>query len=402
MMKPLAHRTKEVSESQTFAIAGEVRRMRQEGIDVVSFALGEPDFPSPRAARDAAVEALDTNFTKYTAFDGMWELRDAVARKFREENGLDATAESVIISVGGKHSIYNILMALCERGDEVLIPAPYWVSYPEMVKLTEATPVVIPTTAETQFKITPEMLRRKITDRTKLLIINSPSNPTGMMYTRAELEAIAAVVREHEFFVLSDELYEKIIFDGREHVSIGSLPGMANRTITVNGASKIFAMTGWRIGFLTGPADIVHAASIVQSQSTTNPTSFAQKGVLAALARSQDDVARMVRAYAERRDAIVRLLRDVPDVSFIPPDGTFYVWMDVSPYLHGATPTVNALAHYLLSEHHVGIMPGSAFGDPAHLRISFSCSMDDIVRGVERVRAGLLALRHEHAAALAG
>jgi aspartate aminotransferase len=397
-MKSLAHRTLDVSESQTFAIAGEVRRLRQEGIDIVSFALGEPDFPSPRAARDAAVEALDSNFTKYTHFDGMWELREAVAEKFRTENALDSSPDRVIISVGGKHSIYNVLMALCERGDEVLIPSPYWVSYPEMVKLTEATPVVISTDAGTSYKITPDLLRRHITDRTKLLIINSPSNPTGMMYMREELEALAAVAREHDFYVLSDELYEKIVFDGREHVSIGSLRGMSSRVITVNGASKIFAMTGWRIGFLTGPPEIIHAASIVQSQSTTNPTSFAQKGVLAALEKSSADVATMVRAYGERRDVITALLSDIPGISFIPPDATFYVWIDVSSYLHGSTSTVRELCEYLLREHRVGIMPGSAFGDPAHIRLSFSCSMDDIKRGVERMRIGLNALRHEHAA----
>lgn len=392
-MKLLAKRTFNVTESQTFAIAGEVRRMRESGIDVVSFALGEPDFPSPRCARNAAVDALDTNFTKYTAFDGITELRAAVAEKFRRENGLPATTESVIISCGGKHSIFNVLMALCEEGDEVVIPAPYWVSYPEMVKLTGAASVIIPTTAATRFKITPDQLRKAISPHTKLVVINSPSNPTGMMYTKDELHALARVLAGTGIYIISDELYEKIVYDGNTHCSIGSFDEVRDQTITINGASKIFSMTGWRIGFLTGPMDVVHAASIVQSQSTTNATSFAQRGVLAALGNAAADVTTMVAAYRERRDVIVDLLADLPGTSFLKPDGTFYVWLDVAGCLNPRTPDVQSVALHLLKNHHVGLMPGSAFGSDAHLRISFSCSLDDIREGVRRVREGILALQ---------
>jgi len=388
-MKPLALRTRDVHESQTFAIAGEVRRMRDAGMDIVSFTLGEPDFPSPKSAIDAAEYALENNFTKYTAFDGIPELRAAVADKFNRDNGLHATPESVIISCGGKHSIFNILMAVCEGGDEVLIPAPYWVSYPEMVKLTGATPVILPTTAASRFKISAEQLRAAITPKTKLLIINTPSNPTGMMYTADELHAIAKVLAGTGIYILSDELYEKIVFDGNRHVSIGSFDEVRDQTITVNGASKIFAMTGWRIGFLTGPMEVVHAASIVQSQSTTNATSFAQKGVLAALRDSAADVIKMVDAYHERRDVIVGLLDEIPGISYCRPDGTFYAWVNVSHCLSESMPDVQYLAFHLLQQHHVGVMPGSAFGDPNHIRISFSCSLADIRKGIVRLRNGL-------------
>lgn len=363
--------------------------MRDAGLDIVSFTLGEPDFPSPQCAIAAAEYALEHNFTKYTAFDGIPELRAAVAEKFNRDNGLRATPESVIISCGGKHSIFNILMAVCEEGDEVLIPAPYWVSYPEMVKLTAATPVILSTTSATRFKITADQLRAAITPRTKMLIINTPSNPTGMMYTADELHEIAKVLAGTGIYILSDELYEKIVFDGNRHVSIGSFDEVRDQTITVNGASKIFAMTGWRIGFLTGPMEVVHAASIVQSQSTTNATSFAQKGVLAALKDSGADVVRMVEAYHERRDVIVDLLENIPGISFCRPDGTFYVWVNVSNCFTESIPDVQHLAFHLLQQHHVGVMPGSAFGDPNHIRISFSCSLADIRKGVLRLASGL-------------
>ncbi|HZV13093.1 MAG TPA: pyridoxal phosphate-dependent aminotransferase [Candidatus Kapabacteria bacterium] len=391
-MKTLAKRTKGVSESQTFAIAGEIRKLKAAGEDIVSFALGEPDFPSPKCARDAAVDALDHNFTKYTAFEGIPELRQAVAEKFRRDNKLSATAETVLVSCGGKQAIYNALQAICEEGDEVLIPSPYWVSYPEMVKLASAKPVFIKTGEATKYKVTPELLRTAITPRTKLIILNTPSNPSGMMYTESELRALAHILAEQDIYILADELYEKIVFDGNTHTSIGSFDEVRDRTVTINGASKVFSMTGWRIGFMHANPEIVHAASIVQIQSTTSATSFAQKGALAALLYAGDDVKRMVAAFQKRRDLLCSLLQDVPNISFTPPQGAFYLWLNVRHYLESAKMNVSDFAHHLLQNYKVGLMPGNAFGDENYLRISFACSEDDIKEGIARLHNGLASL----------
>ncbi len=391
-MKPLAHRIQGVSESRTFAIAGEIRKLRDAGEDIVSFALGEPDFPSPDCARLAAEAALDNNFTKYTAFEGMFELRTAVAEKFQRDNHLHATPETVLITCGGKQAIYNTLQAVCESGDEVLIPAPYWVSYPEMVKLSGATPVIIRTDASTDYKLTPALLRSALTPRTKLIFINSPSNPSGMMYSEAELRALASIIDEKDLYVLSDELYEKIVFDGNTHCSIGSFPEMRERTITVNGASKVFSMTGWRIGYMHASPEIIHAASVVQIQSTTSATSFAQKGALAALKCADADVQLMVAAFQKRRDLISGLLRDIPGISFATPQGAFYVWINVSRHLECASMDANEPVHYLLFKYKVGLIPGDAFGDGSYLRISFACSDRDINEGAKRLKEGLASI----------
>jgi len=391
-MKNFAKRIQGVTESQTFAIAGEIRKLKAAGEDIVSFALGEPDFPSPRSARDAAVMALDSNFTKYTAFEGIPELREEIAEKFRRDNNLNATADTILVSCGGKQAIYNALQAICEEGDEVLIPSPYWVSYPEMVKLSSAAPVFIPTNAESRFKITPELLRAAITPRTKLIILNTPSNPSGMMYTESELHALAKILAENEIYILADELYEKIIFDGNAHVSIGSFDETRDLTITINGASKVYSMTGWRIGFMHASPAIIHAASIVQIQSTTSATSFAQKGALAALVSAGEDVKTMVAAFQHRRDLILSLLRDIPGVSFIPPEGAFYVWLNVNRYIESHGMNISELAHNLLLKYKVGLMPGSAFGDKSYLRLSFACSEKDIKEGTSRLREGLTSL----------
>ncbi len=387
--KRLSRRSLNVNESTTLAIAAQAKKMQAEGIRVVSLSTGEPDFPTPEVVKRAAIAAIERNFTKYTQSEGTPELRRAVAEKFNRENGVPAAPESVLISAGGKHSIFNAMMAIAEAGDEVIIPCPYWVSYPEIVKLAEAKPVLMPTSRDDHYKITPEQLRQTITPRTRALFLNSPSNPTGVMYTPEELEALAEVIAEAGIYVISDELYEKIIYDGRRHFSIGSLPALKDLAITVNGVSKAYSMTGWRIGYMTGPADVMAAAGRIQSQVTSNPTSISQAAALAAITVTTDEVATMVAAFARRRDLVLSLLDQIPGLRYARPDGAFYVFIDVSGHYTDQVRDSAELATRLLCEHHVATVPGSAFGDDRAIRISYACSEDDIRAGIARIAEGL-------------
>jgi aspartate aminotransferase len=389
----LSQRSCCISESTTLAIAAEAKRMSAAGIDVVSLSTGEPDFPTPEVVKQAAIAAIDANFTYYTQSDGIPELRRIIAEKFTRENSIPTEPSEVLVSVGGKHSIFNALSAVVDDGDEVIIPAPYWVSYPEMVRLVGGTPVEVATSAEDRYKVTPRMLEEYRTELTRAIFINSPSNPTGVMYTREELEAIGRWAAESGLYVISDELYEKIVYDGNEHFSIGSMPELRELAITVNGVSKAYSMTGWRIGYMRAPIDVLKAASRVQSQVTSSPSSISQMAALAALESAAEDVVEMAAAFERRRDMICDLLGALPDVRFPRPDGAFYVLVDVSSYLGESHPDTESLARMMLAEHHVAVVPGSAFGDARSIRLSYACSEENIREGVLRFRRALEQVR---------
>ncbi|MBL7997297.1 MAG: pyridoxal phosphate-dependent aminotransferase [Candidatus Kapabacteria bacterium] len=392
-MLELSRRVAGASESQTLAIAARAKSMKQAGIDVISLSTGEPDFPTPQCAKQAAIDALNENFTHYTESNGIPELRRAVAEKFRNENGIVTADEStVLISCGAKHSIMNILGAMCNPGDEVIIPAPYWVSYPAMVALTGATPVIVPATPEHRFLMQPAALAAALTPRTKCVILNSPSNPTGMMYSESELRALAAVLEQHDCYVISDEIYEKIHYGVVPHFSIGSIRDIADRVITVNGCSKAYAMTGWRIGFANAPKNVFAQAAKIQSQDTSNPTSIAQRAALAALRFAADDVEAMRRVFARRREMVCELVGAIGGIRILQPDGAFYIWMDVRDVLGGTVPDSATLCSKLLEEHHLALVPGEAFGASGYLRASFAAAESDITYGMARLAACIASL----------
>ncbi|MFM8568931.1 MAG: pyridoxal phosphate-dependent aminotransferase [Candidatus Kapaibacterium sp.] len=386
-MQSLSRRVIAATESQTLAITARAKKLKQRGEDVVSLATGEPDFPTPSCAKHAAIEAIESDFSHYTDSNGIPELREAVADKFRRENGIiGADASTVLISCGAKHSIMNALSALCNPGDEVIVVAPYWVSYPAMVIIAEATPVVIDTTPESQFRVRPEQIRDALTHRTKCIILNSPSNPTGMILTREDWEGIVRVLESHDCYIISDEIYEKIQYDRVPHISPGSFTSIAHRVITVNGCSKAYAMTGWRVGFMNAPADVFVQAAKVQSQDTSNPTSIAQKAALSALLHADEDVERMRQEFGRRRELVCGLVDAIGGIRVLQPDGAFYLWIDLRGVLGGHVPTSQAFAERLLERHHCATVPGEAFGAPGFLRISFAASDEDIRRGVARLR----------------
>jgi aspartate aminotransferase len=384
-MRALSGRVLAASESQTLAIAARAKALARAGHDVVSLAVGEPDFATPQCVCDAAVAAIAQGKTRYTESSGIPELRRAVAEKFRRENQLPfASEDSVLVSCGAKHSIMNALHAICNPGDRVIIVAPYWVSYPAMVTLAGAEPIVVETTPEDGFRLCPDRLRQQLDERVACVILNSPCNPTGAMYTREQLDELAAVLAEHDCYIISDEIYEKLAYT-TPHVSIGAIASVADRTITVNGCSKAYAMTGWRIGFMTGPRAVIEQAAKVQSQDTSNPTTIAQYAALAALECAEPDVARMRERFAERRRLLLELLARVLLVRAYPPDGAFYVWLDVRPLL-GDQMSSHQLATRLLEELFVATVPGEAFGMNGYLRLSFATSEDNLARAVERLR----------------
>ncbi len=370
------------------------KEMRRQGIDVISFGVGEPDFDTPADVKAAAVAAIEQGFTKYTPVQGIPELRQAIAAKLKRDNGLDYAPEQILVSSGAKESVYHAVMALCEAGDEVIIPAPYWVSYPEQVKLAGATPVYVMAGAETGFKVTPEMLERHVTPRTRLLILNSPSNPTGAVYSRAELQALAEFCVAREIAVISDEIYEKLVYEG-EHVSIASLgPEIKRLTVVINGLSKSHAMTGWRIGYAAAEPEVIKAMASFQSHSTTHPASIAQKAAVAALNGPEDAVAAMREEFRRRRDYIVDRLGQIPGFRVNRPAGAFYVFPNAEPLLGRRiggreVRTDLDLAEALLTEARVAVVPGTAFGAPGHLRISYATSMERIKEGLDRVAAAL-------------
>lgn len=378
----LAARVSQVTPSLTLAIAAKAKAMKAEGIDVCSFSAGEPDFDTPAHIKAAAAQALESGKTKYGPAAGEPKLREAIARKLQSDNGLDYKAENVIVTNGGKHSLYNLMVALIDPGDEVIIPAPYWLSYPEMVTLVGGKPVIIQTDATTGYKITPEQLRAAITPKTKLFVLNSPSNPTGMVYTPEEIKALAQVVVDADIYVVSDEIYEKILYDDAQHISIGSLgKEIFERTLISNGFAKAYSMTGWRLGYLAGPVDIIKAASTIQGHSTSNVCTFAQYGAIAALESSQDCVEEMRQAFAQRRQVMLDRLNAIPGLSCPKPDGAFYLFPDISKTGLKSLEFCDAL----IEAHQVAVIPGIAFGADNNIRLSYATDLATIEKGMDRL-----------------
>ena len=377
----LASRVSELTPSLTLSIDSKAKALRAEGVDVYSFGAGEPDFDTPEHIKAAAIEALNAGFTKYTPSSGTPELRAAISEKFKRDNGLDYKPSEIIVSNGAKQSCFNAIMAVCGEGDEVIIPAPFWLSYPEMVRLAGAEPVIVQTTAENDWKMTPQQFEEAMSPRTKMVIINSPGNPTGAVYSKEELRAIVEVAADEEITILSDEIYECLTYDGAEHVSIASLtPEARDLTITINGFSKAYAMTGWRLGYLGAPEKITKAIDSMQSHATSGPCSFAQKGGLAALTGSQQCVADMREEFNLRREYMFDRLSAIHNVSAVKPKGAFYMLADVSKL--GMTST--NFADRLLSKANVAVVPGIAFGDDRVVRLSYATGLDVIKPGLDR------------------
>ena len=378
----ISRRAASLAPSLTLAIDSKAKQMKAEGQDVVGFGAGEPDFDTPQHIKDAAIAALQAGFTKYTPSSGIPELRQAIADKFQRENGLSYKPSQIIVSSGGKHSCYNVILATCEEGDEVIIPAPYWLSYPEMVKLAGATPVILPTTDQTEFKVTPAQLRAAVTPRTRLFILNSPSNPTGTVYTPDEIKALGDVCVEKGVLIMSDEIYEHLLYDGAVHRSVASFsPAHAEHTIIVHGFAKAWSMTGWRLGFLAAPEPIAKAIDAVQSHSTSNPTSFAQKGGVAALTGPQAHLPLWLAEYTRRRTYACKKLNSIPGISCVNSKGAFYLFPNISKL--GLTST--EFCARLLDQQKVAAVPGIAFGADDYLRISYATSLANLEKGLDRL-----------------
>lgn len=397
-MSVLSNRARNLKPSPTLAITAKAKSMTAQGIHVISFGAGEPDFDTPDNIKKAAIRAIESGFTKYTAAGGIDELKDAVIEKFRRDNQLTFKRSEILISCGGKHAIYNLAQALFDQGDEVIIPAPYWVSYPAIVELANAIPVVIETEEKNDFKVKPEDLFRVITSKTKALVLNSPSNPTGSAYAKGDLEKIAEIAVKKNIFLISDEIYEKIVYDGFKFESIASLgEEIRKKTIIAHGVAKTYSMTGWRIGYTAGPEEIVTAMTNIQSQSTSNPNSIAQKASVEALLGPQQEVDRMVSAFDQRRNYIVDRLNGMKGVSCYKPVGAFYVFPNFSSY-HGRSyqgkKIVNSsdLAAFLLEVARVAVVPGIEFGAGAFQRLSYATSMEDIREGLNRIEEALTKL----------
>jgi len=378
----LAARVAQVSPSLTLVIAAKAKAMKAEGIDVCSFSAGEPDFDTPAHIKAAAKQALDLGKTKYGPAAGEPQLRAAIAHKLQLENALDYQDQNIIVTNGGKQSLFNLMLTMIEPGDEVIIPVPYWLSYPEMVKLAGGVPVFISTDAATGYKVTATQLRQSITPRTRLFILNSPSNPTGMVYTPEELQAIAQVVVEQDIWVVSDEIYEKILYDGAKHLSIGSLGAeIFARTIVSSGFAKAYSMTGWRVGFLAGPVELIQAVTKIQGHSTSHVCTFAQHGAIAALEGSQDCVEQMRQAFAERRQVMLDHLEAIPGLTCTKPDGAFYLFVNIGKTGLKSLDFCNAL----LESQQVATVPGIAFGVDDHIRLSYATDTVTIEAGMERL-----------------
>jgi aspartate aminotransferase/aspartate/glutamate/aspartate-prephenate aminotransferase len=389
----------EMQPSATLAMKSRATEMRRQGHPVVALSAGEPDFDTPDPIAEAGVQAIRDGFTHYTENPGTMELRQAICDKLRRDNDLDYTPEQIVCSNGAKQSLALAIHALCDEGDEVLVPAPHWVSYPEMARFAGADPVVVPTGVEDQYRLSPQQLDDALTDRTRILILCTPSNPTGAVYPPDELAALAEVLQDYEdVFVISDEIYEYVLFDA-EHRAFASFPGMKERTITVNGFSKAFAMTGWRLGYMAAPEPIAQASAKIQGQFTSAPSSISQKAGVAALEMDLEPVHEMVAAFKRRRDRVLGHLRDIDGVRCPTPQGAFYLYPDVSAFFGAETPNGDTiedssdLCFYLLEEHHVALVPGTAFGAPDGLRLSYASSMEDLETALSRIEEGLTALR---------
>ncbi len=369
--------------------------MKAAGIDVISFGVGEPDFDTPKHIREAAKRAIEEGFTRYTAVSGIPELKDAIMEKFKRDNNLSYEPDEVMVSCGGKHVLYNLAQAVLNPGDEVIIPAPYWVSYPPIVVLAGASPVVVGTREADDFKLSPESLKAAITPRTRMLILNSPSNPTGLVYTESELRALAEVTLKHNIWVVSDEIYEKLIFDDRRFHSIAQVSEEAkSKTFVVNGVSKTYAMTGWRIGYVAGPREVIAGMNKIQSQSTSNPNSIAQKAAIAALNGPQDSINDMLEAFDERRKYLLQRLNAIKGVHCNVPGGAFYAFPNFSHCFNAKTEggTIQGsvdLCEYLLAEARVALVPGAAFGDDSFIRFSYATGLETIAEGLDRIEGAI-------------
>ncbi len=393
-------RSKRIKPSPTLAMDAKAKAMKASGIDVVSFGVGEPDFDTPENIKEAAIKAIKEGFTKYTPVGGIDPLKDAIIEKFNRDNNLNYAREEIIVSCGAKHSLYNIAQALLNPGDEVLIPSPYWVSYPDQVLLNDAIPVFVKTYESDSFMVRPEAITSSVTKKTKALILNSPSNPTGLTYDKKTLETIAEIALRYGIFVISDEIYEKLTYDGFKHVSIASLGNdIKAKTIVVNGLSKSYAMTGWRIGYAAGPKEIIKAMTNIQSQSTSNPTSISQKAAVEALKGPQDFIVTMLAEFDRRRRFLIGELNSISGMSCLSPTGAFYAFPNTSK-LYGKTTgdrTISSssdLALYLLEKANVALVHGEAFGDDAYIRLSYATSIEEIKKGVDRIREAVSRLAH--------
>ncbi|MDO9585536.1 MAG: pyridoxal phosphate-dependent aminotransferase [Syntrophales bacterium] len=394
----LSQRISKIKPSPTLTITAKANAMRAEGRDIIGFGAGEPDFDTPDAIKQAAIRAIEAGFTKYTPVGGIDELKDAVINKLKRDNGLSYKRSEIVVSCGAKHTLYNLAQVLFEEGDEVLVPAPYWVSFIDIIVLTGAKPVVLETSAADGFKLQPKQLTEAVNSRTRAIILNSPSNPAGVTYTKKELEALAEVVTAKGILVISDDIYEKIIYDGIAFHSIASVSSeMKKLTVVVNGVSKAYAMTGWRIGYAAGPEEIVAAVTKLQSQNTSNPTSIAQKAAVEALMGNQDSVTVMVGEFEKRRKRIVKDLNKIPGVVCLMPQGAFYVFPDFSSFygrFFGGKAIANSsdLAAYLLDEANVAVVPGGEFGQDDHIRLSYATSVEQIIEGVARIKRAVMKL----------
>ena len=389
----LSNRVQAIKPSPTLAVTNKAAELKAAGQDIIGLGAGEPDFDTPDHIKAAAIEAINAGQTKYTAVDGTPALKKAIIEKFKRDNNLDYEANQILVSSGGKQSFFNLALAILNPGDEVIIPAPYWVSYPDMVLVAEGSPVVLETSADTRFKITPDQLEQAITDRTRLFVINSPSNPSGMAYSMDELKALGDVLKRHpQVMIATDDMYEQILWTGAAFANIvNATPELYDRTFVLNGVSKAYSMTGWRIGYAAGPAKVIGAMKKIQSQSTSNPASISQAAAVAALNGPQDCVKVMVEAFKERHDYLVNALNELPGVECLQGDGTFYVF----PSFKGAIESKEGistdveLAEHLLKEAGVALVPGSAFGAPGHMRLSFATSFDMLKGAMERLKKAL-------------
>jgi len=389
----LSERANSVSPSLTLAITAKAKEIREKGEKIINLAAGEPDFDTPYFIKEATKQALDSGFTKYTPSSGIKELKEAISKKYEEEFNLKYSPEEIIISCGAKHAIFNAIMALINKDDEVIVPSPYWVSYPEMVKLAEGKPVIVKTEEKNNFKLTPSQLEKAITKKTKMLIINTPSNPCGSVYKKEELKSIARILTKYKIFCLFDEIYEKIIYK-TSHINIATLSKkMKELSVVINGVSKTFSMTGFRIGWALAKKELVQAMASIQSHSTSNPTSFSQKGALFALKskKSKKIVEKMVKEFKKRRDYVVEAINSIKGLSCLKPEGAFYIFVNISSLLNKSykgnlLKTSLEFAKILLEEKKLAVIPGIAFGNDNYIRISYAASIKDLKKGIQRLQ----------------
>ena len=389
MFNDLSNRVNAIKPSPTLAVSALATQLRSQGRDIIGLGTGEPDFDTPEHIKQAAIEAIQNGQTKYTAVDGTSELKQAVITKFERDNGFQYQPDQILVSSGGKQSFYNLCQALLNKGDEVIIPAPYWVSYPDMVILAEGKPVIVETTIEQQFKINADSLRQAITDRTRMLVINSPSNPSGLAYSKKELESLAEVLLEYpDILVVTDDMYEHIIWNKEGFSNIlNACSDLYDRCMVLNGVSKAYAMTGWRIGYAAGPADIIKAMKKIQSQSTSNPCSISQAAAVAALDGDQTCIQTMLSAFKERHDFVVKSVDAIPNMHCTPSDGTFYSFVNIQSFIDSRSDLNSdvEVANLLLDKVGVALVPGSAFGSPGHMRLSFATSMQNLESALQRI-----------------